>query len=175
MAEINTSIQLRHDTTENWETNKSKVLKDGEAGIEIQESGKVAIKIGHDGKTWEELDYFASANPAAVYQVELAEKLQVSDKAVSKWEKDDAFPYLIPNSSLSIRAVKSYSGVFLEDGSDKDASEFSSDERMHAIIDSLQNTQLDKYVHQSKNELAFTDKLNPVAIDNADSLGIQSS
>ena len=25
-------------------------------------------------------------------QVELAEKLQVSDKAVSKWEKDDAFP-----------------------------------------------------------------------------------
>ena len=25
-------------------------------------------------------------------QVELAEKLQVSDKAVSKWEKDDSFP-----------------------------------------------------------------------------------
>ena len=25
-------------------------------------------------------------------QVELAEKLQVSDKAVSKWEKEDAFP-----------------------------------------------------------------------------------
>ena len=58
--------------------------------------------------------------------------------------------------------------VMIFAGSDKDASEFSSDERMHAIIDSLQNTQLDKYVHQSKNELAFTDKLNPVAIDNAD-------
>ena len=25
-------------------------------------------------------------------QVELAEKLQVSDKAVSKWEKDDSYP-----------------------------------------------------------------------------------
>jgi len=73
MAEINTSIQLRHDTTENWETNKSKVLKDGEAGVEFQESGKVALKIGRDGKTWDELDYFASANPAKVYQVELGE------------------------------------------------------------------------------------------------------
>ena len=37
-------------------------------------------------------------------------------------DKDDAFPYLIPNSSLSIRAVKSYRGVFIEDGSDKDVS-----------------------------------------------------
>lgn len=37
-------------------------------------------------------------------------------------DKDDVFPYLIPNSSLSIRAVKSYSGVFIEDGSDKDVS-----------------------------------------------------
>ena len=36
--------------------------------------------------------------------------------------KDDNFPYQIPNSSLSIRAVKSYSGVFIEDGSDKDVS-----------------------------------------------------
>lgn len=38
-------------------------------------------------------------------------------------DKDDAFPYVIPNSSLSIRAVKSYSGVFIEDGSDKDVSD----------------------------------------------------
>lgn len=38
-------------------------------------------------------------------------------------EKDDAFPHLIPNSSLSIRAVKSYSGVFIENGSDKDVSD----------------------------------------------------
>lgn len=36
--------------------------------------------------------------------------------------KDDKFPYQIPNTSLSIRAVKSYSGVFIEDGSDKDVS-----------------------------------------------------
>lgn len=37
-------------------------------------------------------------------------------------DKDDVFPYLIPNSSLSIRALKSYRGVFIEDGSDKDVS-----------------------------------------------------
>ena len=37
-------------------------------------------------------------------------------------QKDEKFPYQIPNSSLSIRAVKSYSGVFIEDGSDKDVS-----------------------------------------------------
>ena len=32
------------------------------------------------------------------------------------------FPYKIPNTSLSIRAVKSYSGIFIEDGSDKEIS-----------------------------------------------------
>lgn len=35
-------------------------------------------------------------------------------------EKAGNFPYKIPNTSLSIRAVKSYSGIFIEDGSDKD-------------------------------------------------------
>ncbi len=45
-----------------------------------------------------------------------------------------------------------------------DTKTFSSDERMHAIIDSLRNTPLEKYVHVSKNELAFNAKLSPKAI-----------
>ena len=74
MAELNTVIQLRNDTAENWESVKdSKVLEDGEVGVEFLESGKTALKIGRDGKTWAELDYFASSNPAKVYQVELGE------------------------------------------------------------------------------------------------------
>lgn len=73
MAELKTVIQLRNDTTANWETNKTKVLKNGEVGIEFQENGKVGLKIGHGEKPWSELDYFASSVPATVYQVELQE------------------------------------------------------------------------------------------------------
>lgn len=74
MAEINTVVQLRNDTTEEWEKVKeTKVLESGEVGIEFLESGKKAIKIGDGETTWENLDYFASANPANVYQVELGE------------------------------------------------------------------------------------------------------
>lgn len=71
MAELKTVIQLRNDTAANWETNKTKVLKNGEIGIEFQENGKVGLKIGHDEKPWSELNYFASSVPATVYQVEL--------------------------------------------------------------------------------------------------------
>lgn len=73
MAELKTVIQLRNDTAANWETNKTKVLKNGEVGIEFQENGKVGLKIGHGEKPWSELDYFASSVPATVYQVELQE------------------------------------------------------------------------------------------------------
>lgn len=74
MAEINTVIQLRNDSTAEWEKVKdTKVLESGEFGVEFLESGKKAIKIGDGESTWAELDYFASANPANVYQVTLAE------------------------------------------------------------------------------------------------------
>ena len=73
MANIKTIIQLRNDTSANWETNKTKILKDGEVGIEFQEGGKAKLKIGHGDKSWSDLDYFASSNPSNVYQVELAE------------------------------------------------------------------------------------------------------
>ena len=99
MAELKTVIQLRNDTAANWETNKTKVLKNGEVGIEFQENGKVGLKIGHGEKPWSELDYFASSVPATVYQVELQEgemdidgidrvvgtaKLQAGDIAIVK-------------------------------------------------------------------------------------------
>ena len=74
MAEINTVVQLRNDVTSEWEKVKdTKVLESGEVGIEFLESGKKAIKIGDGESTWGELDYFASANPANVYQVTLGE------------------------------------------------------------------------------------------------------
>ena len=74
MAEINTVIQLRNDTTAEWEKVKdTKVLESGEVGVEFLESGKKAIKIG-DGETkWGELDYIPTSNPANVYQVTLGE------------------------------------------------------------------------------------------------------
>lgn len=74
MAELNTVVQLRNDVTSEWEKVKdTKVLETGEVGIEFLESGKKAIKIGDGESTWGELDYFASANPANVYQVTLGE------------------------------------------------------------------------------------------------------
>lgn len=74
MAEMNTVIQLRNDSTENWEAVKdTKVLEAGEVGVEFLESGKKALKIGDGESTWGELDYYASSNPANVYQVTLGE------------------------------------------------------------------------------------------------------
>ena len=58
--------------------------------------------------------------------------------------------------------------VLIFAGSDKDEPKFCSDEKMLAIIDSLQNTKLDKYVHKSKNELEFNEKLTPVKINDSD-------
>lgn len=76
MAEIKTTIQLRNDTAANWasETGAAKVLKPGEFAVEY-DGDKAKLKIGSaDGtKSYAELDYFASAAPAAVYQVELEE------------------------------------------------------------------------------------------------------
>lgn len=59
MAELNTRIVLRHDTTANWEAvADSAVLLKGEVGIEFLSTGEVKIKIGDGTLTWRELDYF---------------------------------------------------------------------------------------------------------------------
>lgn len=55
---LTSNIVLRHDTTANWELNKSKVLLNGEIGIENLVNGKSKIKIGDGVTTWENLNYF---------------------------------------------------------------------------------------------------------------------
>jgi len=54
---LKTRLQLKTDTTANWNTNSSFVLKRGEAGVEITVDGKQLIKIGDGTKTWEQLGY----------------------------------------------------------------------------------------------------------------------
>ena len=58
MAQLNTRIVLRNDSSTNWLSNKDQVLLKGEVGFEFQESGKVKMKVGDGVKTWEELEYF---------------------------------------------------------------------------------------------------------------------
>lgn len=52
---LNTRIQLRHDTAENWETNKTTVPLAGEVCVETDTN---KMKIGDGTKTYEELKYF---------------------------------------------------------------------------------------------------------------------
>lgn len=70
MAQLNTRIVLRNDTTANWLASSSQVLMKGEVGIEFLADGKVKIKIGDGTKTWSELDYFGSdVKGAQIFQV----------------------------------------------------------------------------------------------------------
>ncbi len=62
MAQLNTRIVIRNDSTVNWNTNESVVLLKGEIGIEFLESGTAKLKIGDGTKTWSELDYFGGEN-----------------------------------------------------------------------------------------------------------------
>lgn len=57
MAQLNTQILLRNDSTENWNINKEKVLGKGEMGIEFCVGGTKKMKIGDGVTTWENLDY----------------------------------------------------------------------------------------------------------------------
>lgn len=58
MAQLNTRIVLRNDSTANWLTSKDAVLLKGEVGIEFLENGKAAMKIGDGTTTWENLANF---------------------------------------------------------------------------------------------------------------------
>lgn len=58
MAQLNTKIILRNDSTANWEAAKNQVLLKGEAGIEFLADGTAKIKIGDGVKSWAELNYF---------------------------------------------------------------------------------------------------------------------
>lgn len=58
MAQLNTRIILRNDSTVNWEASKDQKLLKGEIGIEFLADGTAKIKIGDGVKTWEQLEYF---------------------------------------------------------------------------------------------------------------------
>ena len=58
MAQLNTRIILRNDSTINWEVSKDQVLLKGEVGIEFLADGSTKLKIGDGVKSWAELDYF---------------------------------------------------------------------------------------------------------------------
>ena len=60
MAQLNTRIVLRNDTTAAWLENSSQVLMKGEIGIEFDPDvqGKVKMKIGDGVTAWSELEYF---------------------------------------------------------------------------------------------------------------------
>lgn len=74
MAELNTIITLRQGTTEQWTAENSVRLADGEMGLEYCSDGSVKIKVGKDGKHWNELPYVGGDLKAAnVFQVELTE------------------------------------------------------------------------------------------------------
>jgi len=58
MAELNTRIVLRNDTSANWLTNEDVVLLKSEVGVEFTADGKVKMKIGDGVKSWKELPYW---------------------------------------------------------------------------------------------------------------------
>lgn len=72
MAEILTRIQLRNDTTENWQINQSTVLASGEVGIEFVTGGSAKIKIGDGINPWSALPYFGGSS-TAFYEATLEE------------------------------------------------------------------------------------------------------
>ena len=58
MAQINTRIILRNDSSVNWLAHESVILLKGEVGIEFLSNGSCKIKIGDGVRTWKELAYF---------------------------------------------------------------------------------------------------------------------
>ena len=86
MAELNTRIVLRNDSTANWLANDSVVLLKGEVGIEFLSDGKVKMKIGDGVKTWAELSYFGGGSGGSetnVYEATLTDG-QTHDSAIAE-------------------------------------------------------------------------------------------
>lgn len=74
MAQLNTKIILRNDSTVNWEASKDQVLLKGEMGIEFLADGTAKIKIGDGVKTWEQLEYFGGEErQTQIYELTLGE------------------------------------------------------------------------------------------------------
>lgn len=59
MAQRNTRLILRNDSSENWNLSGDIVLFKGELGLEFQSNKKVKIKIGDGVTPWKDLPYYA--------------------------------------------------------------------------------------------------------------------
>ena len=101
MAQLNTRIVLRNDSTGNWtiaDVNSDLVLLKGEIGIEYDDNGKVKMKIGDGATNWTALSYFGGEE-SKVFQVnsysELpTENVHIGDTGIVKTLiKDDKFSY----------------------------------------------------------------------------------
>lgn len=71
MAQLNTRLVLRNDSSANWSLNSSVILLKGEVGIEYLTDGLVKMKIGDGVKTWAELDYFGDTHLITELQTQL--------------------------------------------------------------------------------------------------------
>lgn len=57
MAQLNTKIVLRNDSTANWLTHEDAILLKGEVGVEFISDGSAKIKIGDGTTSWKDLGY----------------------------------------------------------------------------------------------------------------------
>ena len=79
MAQINTRIILRNDSSFNWTVHEDVVLLKGEIGIEFLSDDSCKIKIGDGVKSWKELDYFGEQH----YFIGDNKSIVVNDEVIS--------------------------------------------------------------------------------------------
>jgi hypothetical protein len=72
MAQLNTRIILRNDSTANWNAAIDAKLAKGEIGLEFQADGKIRMKVGDGTLTWAELPYFGDDSAAIQAAIDLA-------------------------------------------------------------------------------------------------------
>ena len=73
MAQLNTRLILRNDSTANWLLNEEQILLKGEVGIEFLENGTPRVKIGDGVTPWKNLGYFGEDRETQVYELTLGE------------------------------------------------------------------------------------------------------
>lgn len=81
MAQLNTRIILRNDSTTNWNAATDAKLAKGEIGLEFQADGKIRMKVGDGTLTWAELPYFGGEE-AKSFQVSSLDDITDTDLAV---------------------------------------------------------------------------------------------
>lgn len=94
MAQRNTKLIIRNDTTENWKANEDVILMKAEPGIEFaanKDGETIKIKIGDGITKWKDLPYFGDIT-------ELINKIsKLEQKSVITSEMPDDDEVLILN------------------------------------------------------------------------------